>query len=86
MEKWEKICSTSSIFTFLIDEIQNENPQNYSKLHLEAIRIECIKRLKNNLLQYESVVAPEIQKEAYEMLCDYWGEDFVKKVEKSVSE
>ena len=38
-------------------------------------------RLKNNLLQYESVVAPEIQKEAYEMLCDYWGEDFVKKVE-----
>ena len=86
LEKWEKICSTSSIFTFLIDEIQNENPQNYSKLHLEAIRIECIKRLKNNLLQYESVVAPEIQKEAYEMLCDYWGEDFVKKVEKSVSE
>lgn len=86
LEKWEKICSSSSIFVFLLDEIQNENPQNYSLLHSDAVKIECIKRLKNNLLQYKSVVSPEIQKEAYEMLCDYWGEDFVKQIEKSVSE
>ena len=86
LEKWEKICSSSSIFVFLLDEIQNENPQNYSLLHSDAVKIECIKGLKNNLLQYKSVVSPEIQKEAYEMLCDYWGEDFVKQLEKSVSE
>ena len=86
LEKWEKICSSSSIFVFLLDGIQNENPQNYSLLHSDAVKIECIKGLKNNLLQYKSVVSPEIQKEAYEMLCDYWGEDFVKQIQKSVSE
>lgn len=83
LERWEKICSTSSIFTFLLDEIQNENPQNYSEAHSNAIKMECIKKLKNNLLQFKTVVAPVIQKEAYQMLCDYWGEDFVKKIETS---
>lgn len=36
--------------------------------------------LKGNLIRLKESVIPELQPAAYQLLCEYWGEDFVQKV------
>ena len=38
--------------------------------------------LENNLSQMEQYVVPELKEKSYEIMCDFWGKNFVDKVEK----
>lgn len=78
---WEKVCSSASVFSFLMNEMINEHPNLYQKDICEEMKKQCRFRVLNNLEQFNCVVAPEIKTEAYKMLCEYWGEEFVKTVE-----
>lgn len=54
---------------------------DFTEAQLAGIKQMCRGYLINNLEQFNKVVAPEIKTEAYAMLCEYWGEDFVKTME-----
>ena len=42
--------------------------------------------LVNNIRQLNSFVIPELQPQAREMLCEYWGKDFVETMERAMNE
>ena len=80
LKKWEMICTTSSVFTIIALWLK-DNPESA----ITNEEKDCIKRktsayLENNLKQMKETVIPELQEEAYKMLCEYWGEPFVQKV------
>lgn len=77
--QWEKVCSTSSVFTSIFVEL--ENPQiHFTQKQVEAIQYLMVAYIKNNYEQWKKAVADEIKEEAFELLCDYWGRDLVEKV------
>lgn len=79
--EWEKMCTIASVFSFLLNEMINEHPDLYKKEICYEIKKDCRFKLKNNLKQLEVSVPEEIKEDAYKMLCEYWGEDFVKQIE-----
>lgn len=81
LNSWERICSTASVFTALFTEIQSMNEGFFSNEQMDAIKLNCRGYLYNNLDQFYMVVEDDIKTEAYELLCEYWGEDFVKNIE-----
>ena len=85
LDKWKMVCSTSSVFTVISQWIQ-EN-QGESKITQEEegfIRRKTAIYLANNLKQMNETVIPELQPAARQMLCEYWGEHFVQKVEENL--
>ena len=83
MRKWRMICSAASVFT-VISQWVEEDGGRVKPDELERIRAMARGYLANNLRQYYATVVPELQEEAYAMLCEYWGEDFVKKVDAAI--
>ncbi len=86
LRQWKLICSTSSVFNILSSWIK-ETSESESVLlpeEISYIRNLTIYYLENNIRQLQGAVQPDLQKEAYEMLCEYWGESFVKRVEDSI--
>lgn len=89
LDRWEKVCSTSSVFTAIYTELQSMEesgqkiltPRQHS--YLDGL---CRFYIKNNLAQLKSAVIPELQEEAKRLLYDYWGENFVKKIESETAE
>lgn len=85
LERWEKVCTTASVFTAIITECeQNGNP--FTEDQMTAIKIFCQKYVANNLQQLQHAVTSEIKTQAYEMLCEYWGEDLVKYIEEKLKD
>ncbi len=83
MQKWKMICSTASVFSVLSTWItENEIPED----EVNKIREMTRYYLANNLKQLHEAVIPELQEQARGMLCDYWGKDFVEKMEKAMKE
>ncbi|MBQ9630477.1 MAG: glycosyltransferase family 2 protein [Treponema sp.] len=83
LKNWEHVCTTASVFSGLSDIIQN-NENLFTPNQVIAIRKSCTEHLANNIVQLKTAVLPELQEEAYALLCEYWGEDFVKRIEKEV--
>ena len=50
---------------------------------MEALRSFSKSYLANNLKQLNEAVDEKIKTEARQMLCDYWGEDFVEYIEEN---
>ena len=84
MRKWRMICSAASVFTAISQWVEEDGGRVKTD-ELERIRAMARGYLANNLRQYYETVVPELQEEAYAMLCDYWGEDFVKKVDAAMN-
>ncbi|MBP5602074.1 MAG: glycosyltransferase family 2 protein [Treponema sp.] len=90
LERWEMMCSVSSVFTVIsqyISENQQElcdpsSPIYLSPQEIQELRDLTIRYLGNNILSLRNTVAPELKSQAYQMLCDYWGQDFVESTEK----
>ncbi len=80
LDRWMQVCSSASVFTTMLNELLYVNPLEYTTEQKDAVKIECRKKLYNNISQF-SDIAPQIKDEAYKMMCDYWGEDFVHEVE-----
>ena len=79
IERWERVCSASSVFTVLYAYFKENPPPEQYKIAIQKL---CCSYLANNLKQFHSCVAPKIRAQAYAMLCGYWGESFVAKAEK----
>lgn len=83
IKKIRTVCSAASVFTVISqsDELNalEENEVNcvrrYSALHLE-----------DNYKQLNDTVIPELRSTAREMLCEYWGESFVNRIEESLKD
>ena len=81
LRSWEMVCSTASVFTILFDW----NKIDEKTFHLTPEEHSILQQfsqsyIKNNYLQYTEAVIPELKPKAYELLCEYWGENFVKRI------
>ena len=83
LERWEQVCSTASVFTVLFACLQDLNPP-FTEEQLAAIRKLCRFYVANNLQQLNHSVVPELRPQAYDILCDYWGEGLVKRIQESM--
>ncbi len=66
-------------------ELALERGEGFPRLNekeIDAVKKNCTSYAANNLAQLKKAVAPELQKKAYEMLCDWWGEEMIKNVER----
>ena len=98
LEEWEKVCSTASVFTILFSWISEEGRcGETSLLEVEGfpfLKNEEIQKVRdfarfyaaNNLAQLKKAVVPELQNEAYKKLCDFWGENMIKRIEEKMEE
>ena len=87
IEEWQKICSTASVFTILLSDIQ-ENPDLQSKLtetEIEVIKFSARYYAKSNLEQMKDNVIPELQKNARTELCEWWGKNMIESIENEVN-
>ena len=84
LTQWEKVCSAANVFTVLYDEISRLPAGTLSESQMDSIRLRCQWYLQNNLRQLKASVSPELQSSARAMLCDYWGESFVEKMESAI--
>ncbi|MBQ6781009.1 MAG: glycosyltransferase family 2 protein [Treponema sp.] len=86
MHKWKMICSTASVFTVISTYIEESGMQEQVQPdEVQQIRNMTRRYLANNIMQMREVVVPELQEKARAMLCEYWGESFVQKMEAGVA-
>ena len=83
IQKWKMVCSAASVFSVIITWI-DESPSLLNSDETDKVRAMTRSYLSNNLKQMKEAVIPELQEEAYRMLCDYWGDHFVKTIEEAV--
>ena len=79
IKKIQTVCSTATVFTIIFESKELKT--------LEEDEMNCVRRyssqfLADNIRQLRDNVVPELQEQARAMLCEYWGEGFVDKVEK----
>lgn len=83
LSRWEQICSAASVFAVFFEVIAQEC-NLFSSEQVVSINTLCRSYLKNNILQLRKAVVKELQEDAFALLCEYWGEDFVKKMESEI--
>ena len=79
LKAWEKICSTANVFTIIalwLDQHKKEVPVTAEDMMVLKKRSPVY--LLNNIKVLKEIVVPELKEQAEKMLCEYWGEDFVK--------
>ena len=85
LDRWEKVCSTSSVFTLIFSYLdEHPFPDDSASSLIKELRAICNTYLASNINQLKRLVIPSLRDEAYAILCDYWGENYVKQVEKSI--
>lgn len=84
LKKWKMICTSSSVFSIISQWLKENNDGLLSPSDIEHLGKVTLSYLANNIRQLRASVIPELQEEAKLMLYDFWGEDFVKKVEKAI--
>ena len=84
LEHWEQVCSTASVFTVLFACLETLYPP-FTQEQLNCIRSLCRSYVANNLQQLNHAVVPELRPQAYHILCDYWGEGLVKRIQDSMN-
>ncbi|MBR7063900.1 MAG: glycosyltransferase family 2 protein [Treponema sp.] len=80
LKNWEQVCTAASVFSALSDIIQN-NENLFTQNQVIAIRKNCTEYLANNIVQLKTAVVPELYEEAHALLCEYWGKEFVERIE-----
>ena len=84
MHRWKMICSTASVFT-IISQWCKEHEADINPDEINHLRLMTRYYLENNIKQMRETVIPELQPAARQMLCDYWGENFVETMEKAMT-
>lgn len=77
LKEWERYCTAASNYTIMFqlqDKLTPEEMESLRKLSRKAL-YSCMTRLKTN-------VDKSLYPQAYEMLCEYWGREFVQNIEK----
>ena len=81
LKKWRRHCTVASVFTLLLTF-----DGNLTKDEKEGIRKISRSLMKYSILRLREQVIPELRTEAREMLCEFWGKDYVETVEKFIDE
>lgn len=84
LSKWKMICTTASVFTVISQWCENHQNEIQSD-ELNQLRKMTSYYLGNNIKQMRETVIPELQQQAHELLCEYWGESFVNRVEEKLN-
>lgn len=71
LAEWQKVCSTSSVFTIILSYL-DEPPALGAEIR-EAVQALGFTYRTDNLKQLEACVVPSLQPEARTMLEDWWG-------------
>ncbi len=85
ISQWQKQCTASSVFNVLFAYIE-EHYDDFTPEERNAIRQQCNQFLENNLTCLKIRVAPQLQEQAYALLCEMWGEDYVKAIEQLIQQ
>ena len=84
-EHIKMIASTASVFAIIynwVNEQKSVGKNPLSQDEFQVIYDSSCKILMNNLIQLEQNVIPKLKERAYQIMCDFWGKDFVDKIEK----
>ena len=86
LKKWEITCSAANCFTIISDFLSNDHSDFVLTEEEEsAIRDKTIHFLVMALHRLNSEVIDELKPAAYNMLCDYWGKEFVNQVDEALA-
>lgn len=83
LSRWEQICTTSNVFTIIFSAIE-QNEVSLTFEQMEALRLQSRSFLVNNIQMLQRNVIPELQTQARQLLCEYWGTEFVETMEKAL--
>ncbi len=81
LKKWRRHCTVASIYSLLLTfegELTEEEREGIRNLSRTFMRFSIL-RLRNQVI-------PELRPRAREMLCEFWGEDYVETIEKFIDE
>ena len=84
-EQIKMIASTASVFAIVFNWLKEQKLEEKNILQqdeIQAVYEYSYIMLENNLSQMEQYVVPELKEKSYEIMCDFWGKNFVDKVEK----
>ncbi|WP_074640982.1 glycosyltransferase family 2 protein [Treponema bryantii] len=81
LKKIRMVCSTASVFAVIS---QSEELKTLDENEVNCVRRFSTYYLKDNIKQLQDNVIPELKNIAHEILCEYWGESFVNRVEASM--
>lgn len=81
LQRLRTICSTASVFTVISE---SEELKALDENEVNCVRRNVSAHLADNIVQLRETVVPELREEAHRMLCEYWGESFVQKIESAV--
>ncbi len=83
LKKIRMVCSTASVFAVIS---QSEELKTLDENEVNCVRRYSSYYLKDNIKQLQDNVIPELKNTAREILCEYWGESFVNRIEKNMAE
>lgn len=81
LKAWRRHCTVASIYALLLTF-----DGNLTEEEKEGIRKFSRRFMKNAIVRLREQVIPELRSQSREMLCDFWGEGYVKTVEKLIDE
>ena len=83
LARWERACTAASVFAIIFSYLEERplSAPNAEKL-TAALQNRCKTALLQNLRHLKRVI-PSLRDEAYTLLCDYWGEEYVNAAEKA---
>lgn len=79
LERWEKICSVASIFSVIFDELSCGGIE-LSKEQSQVVHRQCNGYVLSCFRYLKYFCSDSIKKQAFSLMCEYWGKDYVKKV------
>lgn len=78
LKRWEQVCTAANVFTILFTAVKELPPQRFTPEHKKALGLKSRFVLSNTLEQMQHQVEPSILPAARDLMCQYWGEDFVE--------
>ncbi|MEL3911183.1 MAG: glycosyltransferase family 2 protein [Treponema sp.] len=78
LSRWERACTAASVFAIVFSYLEEHPFSSPNKNELmAALQNRCKNNMLSNLRHLKRVI-PSLRDEAYKILCDYWGEEYVK--------
>ncbi len=81
MQKWRNKCSMANVFTIISKSLEEDSDFKLLSDENDRLKFLMILYLRNSLIELHTCVKKDLVAQAYAMLCDYWGKDFVDEVD-----
>ena len=79
--QWKNTLTTASVFAIISQEVQTSDSEyKLTEKEMEQLRFHMMVHVQGHLGIYKKNMAEEIKPAALELLCDYWGKDFIEEV------